>query len=117
MGHVNHEAIIGYLAHARVIFIDMMVDRVSLKEVIDYVLAKLSIDFLLPITYPGIVTISSSIEKIGNKSITSLYEMEKNGIIFAKAKCTNVFFNVITRKNTTIPRSLRDEIEWYIDGR
>ena len=39
MGHVHHEAIVGYIAHARVTFIDELVKRSGVKD-IDYVFGQ-----------------------------------------------------------------------------
>ena len=57
MGHVHHEAIVGYIAHARVPFIDELVKRSGVKD-IDYVLVNLNVDFLGEVNHPGVVGVS-----------------------------------------------------------
>ena len=57
MGHVHHEAIVVYIAHVRVTFIDELVKRSSVKD-IDYVLVNLNVDFLGEVNHPGVVGVS-----------------------------------------------------------
>ena len=57
MGHVYHEAIVVYIAHARVTFIDELVERSGIKD-IDYVLVNLNVDFLGEVNHPGVVDVS-----------------------------------------------------------
>ena len=57
MGHVYHEAIVVYIARARVTFIDELVKRSGVKD-IDYVLVNLNVDFLGEVSHPGVVDVS-----------------------------------------------------------
>ena len=57
MGHVHHETIVGYIAHAGVTFIDELVKRSGVKD-IDYVLVNLNVDFLGEVNHPGVVDVS-----------------------------------------------------------
>ena len=57
MGNVYHKAIIVYIAHARVTFIDELAKRSGVKD-IDYVLVNLNVDFLGEVNHPGVVGVS-----------------------------------------------------------
>ena len=57
MGHVYHEAIVVYIAHARVTFFDELVKRSGVMD-IDYVLVNLNVDFLGEVNHPGVVDVS-----------------------------------------------------------
>jgi acyl-CoA thioester hydrolase len=105
MGHVHHEAIVGYIAHARVTFVDDLVKRSGVPD-IDYVLVNLNVDFLAEVNHPGMVDVSSWVERIGSKSVTTKYELFKNGEIFARATSVNVFFNTRTKETVPIPDAL-----------
>ncbi len=105
MGHVHHEAIVGYIAHARVTFIDELVKRSGVKD-IDYVLVNLNVDFLGEVNHPGVVDVSSWVERIGNKSVTTKYELFKEGEKFAKALSVYVFFNTKTKETVPSPDAL-----------
>lgn len=106
MGHVHHEAIVGYIAHARVTFVDELVKRSGVKD-IDYVLVNLNVDFLGEVNHPGVVEVSSWVEGIGTKSVTTGYELFKEGGIFAKATSVNVFFNTKTKETVAISDALK----------
>lgn len=106
MGHVHHEAIVGYIAHARVTFVDDLVKRSGVED-IDYVLVNLNVDFLAEVNHPGTVEVSSWVEKIGTKSVTTKYELFKDGEKFATATSVNVFFNTKTKETAKISDDLK----------
>ena len=105
-GHVHHEAIVGYIAHARVSFVDGLVEDSGVKD-IDYVLVNLNVDFLCEVNHPGVIDVSSWVKRIGNKSVTTKYELFKEGEKFAKATSVNVFFNTKTKETVPIPDELK----------
>ena len=114
MGHVHHEAIVGYIAHARVTFIDELVKRSGVKD-IDYVLVNLNVDFLGEVNHPGVVDVSSWVERIGNKSVTTKYELFKGGGKFAKAISVNVFFNTKSKETVPIPDTLGEILSDHLE--
>ena len=105
-GHVHHEAIVGYIAHSRVSFIDGLVEDSGVED-IDYVLVHLSVDFLGEVMHPGTVEVISRVGKIGNKSVTTEYELFKDDEKFATGKSVNVFFNTKTKETVPIPDKLK----------
>ena len=114
MGHVHHEAIVGYIAHARVTFIDELVKRSGVKD-IDYVLVNLNVDFLGEVNHPGVVDVSSWVERIGNKSVTTKHELFKEGEKFTKAISINVFFNTKTKETVPIPDQLKSVLSGHME--
>ncbi len=102
-GHVNHAAIIRWLAEARIRFLD----RVPRPARIDYVLVDLKINFPAEITYPGEVTVMGEIVAVGTKSVTSRYEVLFNGAVAARAECKNVFFDTLTGGTVAAPEGYR----------
>jgi acyl-CoA thioester hydrolase len=105
-GHVHHEAIVGYIAHSRVSFVDGLVKDSGVED-IDYVLVHLSVDFLGEVKHPGAVEVISRVAEIGNKSVTTEYELFKDGEKFAAGKSVNVFFNTLTKETVAIPDKLK----------
>jgi acyl-CoA thioesterase FadM len=64
------------------------------------------VDFLAEVNHPGMVDVSSWVERIGSKSVTTKYELFKDGEIFARATSVNVFFNTKTKETVPIPDAL-----------
>ncbi len=113
-GHVHHEAIVGYIAHARVSFVDGLVEDSGVKDT-DYVLVNLNVDFLAEVSHPGVIDVSSWVERIGNKSVTTKYELFKEGEKFAKASSVNVFFNTKTKETVPIPDQLKSVLSDHME--
>ena len=109
-GHVHHEAIVGWIAHARVTFIDSIIGGTGIKD-IDYTLVHLQIDFEEPIAHPGEIEIDVFAKKIGNKSLTIRYTLFKDKIRFAHGESVTVFFDTITGDTISIPPVLRDALD------
>ena len=105
-GHVSHLPIIEWIAHARVAYIDGMIEKAGVEN-IDYTLAHLGVDFLEEVAFPGTVDVLSRVANIGGKSLTTKYSVTRGGYPIAKAKCVNVFFDTETRETIKIPQALR----------
>ena len=117
--HVNHIAVVEWIAHARVTMIDEKVKQsgLNLLSDIDYVLVKLSIDFREQVVYPNIIEVQGKILRIGTKSLTTQYSVYIPGKylgssethkIVAIAECVNVFVDATdSKKGVEIPDELR----------
>ena len=111
--HVNHIAVVEWIAHARVTMIDEKVKQsgLNLLSDIDYVLVKLSIDFREQVVYPNIIEVQGKILRIGTKSLTTQYSVYIPGDqpkIVATAECVSVFVDATnSRKGIEIPDELR----------
>ena len=62
-GHVHHEAIVGYMAHARVEFLDELIAKLAEGEdnrldhdLLDHILVHLNVDFLQDIPLPKVAS-------------------------------------------------------------
>jgi acyl-CoA thioester hydrolase len=105
-GHVHHEAIVGWIAHARVTFINNIIGGAGIEN-IDYTLVHLQVDFEKSITHPGEVKIDVFVKKMGNKSLTIWYTLFKDRVRFAQAESVTVFFDTTTEDTIYIPSILR----------
>ena len=116
--HVNHIAIIEWIAHARVKLIDEKVnqydhgsweDKVKDKDLeLDYVLVNLDVNFLKEVLYPGTIEVTGQVLNVGNKSLTTEFFVYSNDDLVAEAQCINVFFRTSTKKSVDIPNKLKD---------
>ena len=111
--HVNHTAIVEWIAHARVKFIDGKVDQYNnaLWEEgpeLDHVLVNLKVDFHKEVLYPGTIEVSSQTLDVGNKSVTTEFFVYSGDEVVAEAQCINVFFRTSTKESVNIPDKLKD---------
>ena len=117
--HVNHIAVAEWVAHARVKMIDEQIKQsgLNLLSDIDYVLAKLSINFREQVIYPSFIEVLGKILRVGTKSLTTQYSVYIPGKhlgspethkIVAVAECVSVFVDATdSRKGVEIPDELR----------
>ncbi len=110
MGHINNVAYAAYVEQARVAFIDAFLKSQGGGD-IDYILARVHIDFHKEMRFPGTVDIGVQLLRIGGKSITTGYGLFKDGDNVATAGSVNVFFDTGSGKTVPIPDNLRKILE------
>ena len=115
--HVNHTAIVEWIAHARVKLIDGRVAQYShtiwqnLKDQdpeLDHVLVNLDVNFHKEVFYPGTIEVSGRVLNVGNKSVTTEFFVYSGDEVVAEAQCINVFFRTSDKKSVDIPDQLKD---------
>ena len=115
--HVNHTAIVEWIAHARVKLIDGKVAQYhhtiweNLKDKdpeLDHVLVNLEVNFHKEVFYPGTVEISSRVLNVGSKSVTTEFFVYSGNEVVAEAQCVNVFFRPEDKKSVDIPDKLKE---------
>ena len=116
-GHVNHTAIVEWIAHARVKLIDEKVAQYhhtlweNLKyqdPELDHVLVNLDVNFHKEVFYPGTVEVSASALNVGTKSVTTEFFVYSGNDVVAEAQCVNVFFRTSDKKSVDVPDKLKD---------
>lgn len=105
-GHVHHEAMVGWIAHTRVSYINGVIDAIRVKN-IDYTLVNLQIDFQKQITFPGEARLEVYVKRMGSKSLSLNYMLSKDKKKFAQATSVSVFFDTNTNKTIPIPDLMR----------
>jgi len=118
--HVNHTAIVEWIAHARVKLIDEKVNQYDHGlwdegPELDHVLVNLKVNFHKEVFYPGTVEVAGRVHDVGNKSVTTVIFVYSDGEVVAEAQCINVFFRTSTKKSVDIPDKLKD-ILWKKTG-
>ena len=115
--HVNHTAIVEWIAHARVKLIDGKVAQYhhtiweNLKDQnpeLDHVLVNLEVNFHKEVFYPGTVEVSARVLNVGSKSVTTEFFVYSGDEVVADAQCINVFFRTSDKKSVDIPDQLKD---------
>ena len=115
--HVNHTAIVEWIAHARVKLIDGKVTQYhhtiweNLKDQnpeLDHVLVNLDVNFHKEVFYPGTIEVTGRVLNVGNKSVTTEFFVYSGDEVVAEAQCINVFFRTSDKKSVDIPDKLKD---------
>ena len=116
-GHVNHTAIVEWIAHARVTLIDEKVtqyhhtlweNRKDQDPELDHVLVNLEVNFHREVFYPGTIEVRGKVLNVGNKSVTTEFFVYSGDEVVAEAQCINVFFRTSDKKSMDIPDKLKD---------
>jgi acyl-CoA thioester hydrolase len=74
-------------------------------------LVRNEIDYLKPILLNDEPEVYMSLEKIGEKSISLLYEIKVNKEIYTKGKSILVCFNAEEGKTILVPKAMADALE------
>lgn len=113
VGHVNNAAMATFLEQGRTMFIYPLM-RKHADARLEIVLARVVIDYLQELHFPGTVDIGSRVSHVGNKSLKLVHGVFKGeaegGACVTTGECTLVFFDKVDRISTTPPAPLREEL-------
>ena len=115
MAHVNNTALATYVEASRTGFIYELIKRGGMEGV-EFILARLCIDYLQELHYPGTVDVGARLIRVGNKSIGTGYGVFKGQTCVATAECVNVFYDMATRKTQVPPESVREALMTEMEG-
>jgi acyl-CoA thioester hydrolase len=76
-------------------------------EKVEFILARVVIDFLAELHYPGAVEVGARLIRLGNKSMTSGYGIFKDEQCIATSEAVNVFYDMKTRTTMVPPQDVR----------
>jgi acyl-CoA thioester hydrolase len=110
LGHVNNVAYAAYIEAARTMFLGGLLNPDD-NPGIDYVLARVVIDYVKETHYPGTVDVGGRVTTVGTKSITSGYGVFVGDQCVATSESVNVFFSLQERKTIAIPDNVRADLE------
>ncbi|MZR31558.1 acyl-CoA thioesterase [Sneathiella litorea] len=108
--HVNNVAYASYFEAARTMFLGGLLDADE-RVGIDFILARLVIDYLKETHYPNTVDVGARVIKLGTKSITTGYGCFVGDACAATSESVNVFFSTAERKSVGIPDAVRTNLE------
>lgn len=110
MGHINNVSYGAFVEAGRNAFVTQYL-KPETHPGIDFVLARICIDFRAEMHYPGTVDVGTCIKRLGNTSITIGTGLFKDKVLHGTAESTNVFIDLATRKPCPIPADVRSELE------
>ncbi|MDH3665948.1 MAG: acyl-CoA thioesterase [Paracoccaceae bacterium] len=110
MAHVNNTAIATYVESARTAFIYDLIQRGGV-EGMEFILARMTIDYLAEFHYPGAVDVGARLIRFGTKSIGTGYGIFNGETCVATSECVNVFYDMGSRKTLVPPDSVREALE------
>ncbi|MEL6373112.1 MAG: thioesterase family protein [Pseudomonadota bacterium] len=113
LGHVNNVAIASYFEAARCAFFYDLLAREG-RAGLDFILARVAIDFVAEIHYPGTVEVGTCLTRLGTKSLHSGYGAFIGDTCVATGEAVNVFFDPKTRKTEAPEPALRALLEQQI---
>ena len=110
VGHVNNNAIGVYLESARVsLFADAAGEMYGgNRGGFSWVVARIEVDYLKEMHYPGQVRVGTRIEKLGNSSLVMRQAIVFDGDVVGLARVVGVCFDMQARKSMPIPDHVRD---------
>lgn len=113
MGHFNNAVFLTYLELARIEFFKEVFE-VKKSQDISFILARVEIDFRIPITLKDSPIVELWVKSIGKTSWVFEYRiLDSNDAnkIFAEAKSVQVVFNYENNKKESIPEFFRNKLE------
>jgi len=114
MGHVNNVAFAAYVEAARTMVLKDLMERFP-RPAIKFVLARLAIDYLREIFYPGNVEVGVRVVGVGTKSLVTGYGVFFQDYCVATAQCVNVCFDMAARSSVPLLDSIRHDLLAQID--
>ncbi|MEL7445055.1 MAG: thioesterase family protein [Pseudomonadota bacterium] len=109
LAHVNNVALAQYFEVSRTAFIYDVIRHAgpAAVEAVEFILARVVIDFVHELHYPGKVDVGARILRLGNKSMTSGYAIFQGDICIATSTAVNVFYDMKTRTSMIPPEDVR----------
>jgi acyl-CoA thioester hydrolase len=111
-GHVNNAVFATYLESGRVGTIYDPENGFQVPGATS-VLARIEIDFLQELRWPGTVEIGTAVAAIGRSSYTFAQAMFSNGTCVAMGRSTLVLIDAATRRSRPLPRETIERLERF----
>jgi acyl-CoA thioester hydrolase len=113
MGHVNNAVYVTYIEHARACFFR---DAFGVRKIedIDFIVARVEVDFLKSIRMEDDVRIRLGISRVGASSFDIQYLVTANGEPAARVKSVQVFFDYAGRQKKPVPEAFKERIRPYL---
>lgn len=108
LGHINNVALSQYMEVGRTAYVYDLIRYAKMEGQVEFILARVLIDFVAELHYPGAVEVGARLIRVGNKSITSGYGIFKGDQCIATSEAVNVFYSMETRKSVTPPNEIRE---------
>lgn len=113
LGHINNTVVPVWFEAAREPIFQIFNPEMDLKNW-NLIIAKIEVNFLAQIHYPGDVEVRSYISKLGNSSLNILQEVYQNAQKVASGECVMVKFDYTTNKSVAISDSEREALTAHL---
>ena len=110
LAHINNVALSQYFEVSRTAFVYDVIRKAGPKavETVEFILARVVIDFVNELHYPGRVDVGARITRLGNKSMTSGYGIFQGQKCIATSTAVNVFYDMDSRSSMVPPEDVRE---------
>ncbi|GIV34050.1 MAG: thioesterase [Chitinophagales bacterium] len=116
MGHVNNARYLTYIESARIAYFKQVL-QTGMHSSPGFILAKATVDFLLPLLFDDKIQVYTRCSRIGTKSFDLEYEivkMQGNGVITAaRAHTVLVAYDYAAQKSIPIPSAWKQIISEF----
>lgn len=106
-GHVNNAVFSTFLESGRV---DLIEGRTWRDDTASFVIARLEMNYIAEVLWPGTVDIGTSVKKIGRSSLSLTQAVFQSGRLVATADTVMVYVDNITHRSTPLPEAARAEL-------
>jgi acyl-CoA thioester hydrolase len=115
LGHVNNAKYLTFAQEARFHWsFYQFYERNETPYLIDMVVARAEVDFVLPIYEGGIfVDVYIWVESAGNSSFVLNYEISSKGVVHARLKSVQVAISMETKKSRPLTDAEREFLKEY----
>lgn len=113
-GHVNNANYLRWFESARIAYFEKVAVSTGAKDASPWIpiLARATVDFRKPVTYPDVVTIGARVTKFGNTSFTMAYQAVSASLgVVAEGEGIIVLLDPATGQKTPVPPALRSAVE------
>jgi acyl-CoA thioester hydrolase len=111
LAHVNNVALAQYFEVGRTAYVYDIIRAAGCEGRIEFILARLVIDFRRELHYPGAVEVGSRLTRLGRKSLTTGYGIFRGEDCIATSEAVNVFYDMGSRRSTEPPADVREILE------
>ncbi len=113
LGHVNNTVIPVWFEAAREPIFEVFNPEMDLTSW-NLIIAKIEVNYLAQIHYPGEIEIKSFISRLGNSSFNVLQEVHQNGEKVASGECVMVKFDYSANKSVAISESEKQTLSLHL---
>jgi acyl-CoA thioester hydrolase len=106
-GHVNNAVFATFLESGRV---ELIEGRSWRDGTASFVIARLELDYVAEVLWPGTVEIGTSVKKIGRSSLALTQAVFQSGRLVATAETVMVYVDNTTHRSTPLPEGARVEL-------
>ena len=118
LAHINNVALSQYFEVSRTAYVYDVIRKAGpeAEKSVEFILARVVIDFVRELHYPGKVDVGARLIRLGNKSMTSGYGIFKGDQCIATSEAVNVFYDMSTRTTMRPPEDVRAILQGEIDN-